>query len=383
MNGNNILNLPANDTRSTDLSPAFVPAPGKRVKILIIRTGSLGDVIHALRVVTAIRVAMPDATIGWMVAARFSELLAAKGVEDDEELTPQKPVVNFVHIVRRRWGTHRLHPMVLAGAVGEIRRMRRIGYDVSLDFGGTWKEGLAAALSGVQRRAGFVGLPWTAAFFYSERFARSGDHIVNSNQALANQALARHLVQADLKPLTPQLPRDASAEGWVDAETKRLGISKFVLMNPGAGWGAKRWPAERYGEVAQALAHHDLATLVNMGPGEDALAEAAVRTSGGFAFPVRCTIGQLIALTRRAEMMIGGDTGPLHLAAALRVPVLGLFGDSPPEKCGPLGTKSLVLRHPESTWSGSRPQGPDVGLVKISAAEVVAAAHQLLDCCRD
>ena len=103
--------------------------------------------------------------------------------------------------------------------------------------------------------------------------------------------------------------------------------------NPSARWRA-RWPSA------------DLAVVINHGPGEEALADAVRESSGGTAFPLKCSVGELIALTRRASLFIGGDTGPMHLAAALRVPVVALFGPTRPERNGPYGTRSVVLRSP-------------------------------------
>jgi heptosyltransferase-1 len=130
--------------------------------------------------------------------------------------------------------------------------------------------------------------------------------------------------------------------------------------------------------VARALAAHNIKTLVNASPGESELAQAVVVASGGNAFELRCTIGQLIALMRRARIFLGGDTGPLHLAAALEIPVVALFGPTDPARTGPFGTKSIALRHPESETTFSHHRETDAGLLKITAEEVVSAARHLL-----
>ena len=150
------------------------------------------------------------------------------------------------------------------------------------------------------------------------------------------------------------------------------------MVTPGAGWGAKQWPPERFGEVARALAAHNLRTLVNTAPGEEALAQRVVEASGGTAFSITCTIGQLIALTRRARIFIGGDTGPLHLAAALGIPVVAIFGPTDPARTGPYGTQAIALRSPESETTFSHHREPEQGLLKITAEEVIAAARHLL-----
>src|SRR5262249_41251675 len=136
----------------------------------------------------------------------------------------------------------------------------------------------------------------------------------------------------ELKMPSIEFSRDEMAEAKMHKWLAETGISEFAIVNPGAGWGAKRWPAERYGLVALALAAFGLRSSVNYGPGEDALAREAEAASAGAAKAIRCSIGELIALTRRAKLFVGGDTGPLHLAAALRVPVVAIFGPTNPAR---------------------------------------------------
>jgi heptosyltransferase-1 len=155
-------------------------------------------------------------------------------------------------------------------------------------------------------------------------------------------------------------------------------IGDFAILNPGAGWGAKRWPAERYGEVARKLAHQGMRSILNYGPGEEELVRAAEAASAGTAKAMSCSITELIALTRRARLFIGGDTGPLHLAAALRVPVVAIYGPTDPARNGPYGTRSVVLRSPESVTTHARRAAADEGLSTIGSDAVVGAARKLL-----
>jgi heptosyltransferase-1 len=121
-----------------------------------------------------------------------------------------------------------------------------------------------------------------------------------------------------------------------------------------------------------------MAIVINHGPNEESLAESVRMASAGTAIPLRCSVSELIALTRRAHLFIGGDTGPMHLAAALQVPVVALFGPTRPERNGPFGTRSIVLRSPESVHNTSHTDVPDEGLVSIEARSVIEAADQLL-----
>ena len=156
-------------------------------------------------------------------------------------------------------------------------------------------------------------------------------------------------------------------------------MQDFALLNPGAGWGAKRWPAERYGRVGRALAARGIRSIVNYGPAEEDLARDVESAGEGAAMTLKSTISELIALTRRAKLFVGGDTGPLHLAAALRVPVVAIFGPTDPARNGPYGTRSIVLRNPASPTTHARNPRPDEGMLEIGVESVVNAAYKLLD----
>src|SRR5207237_10560450 len=120
----------------------------------------------------------------------------------------------------------------------------------------------------------------------------------------------------------------------------------LVLINPGAGCGSKQWPHERYGRVAKELELERFLSFINFSPGEEQLAKTVETVSEGTARLFSGSLTQLIAFTRRARLFIGGDTGPMHLAAALRIPVVGIFCPTDPARNGPFGTLSIVLRRP-------------------------------------
>jgi heptosyltransferase-1 len=151
------------------------------------------------------------------------------------------------------------------------------------------------------------------------------------------------------------------------------------LINPGAGWGAKRWPAKRYAAVAHGLIERGCRVLVNAGPGEESLAEAVVQGTGGVATSLTISLGQLIALTRRISICVAGDTGPLHLACALKRPVVGIYGPTDPSRNGPYGTRFRVLRSPESRRDHTRHAAPEAGLLTILPEDVLRAAEELLN----
>jgi heptosyltransferase-1 len=189
-------------------------------------------------------------------------------------------------------------------------------------------------------------------------------------------ALADAVIQRSVPAPKVDFPVDPDAENRI---TVLAGEARdFAILNPGAGWGAKQWPAERYGLVASELAKDGLRSLINYGPGEEELAGAVESASAGAARKIYCSISELIALTRRARLFIGGDTGPMHLAAALQIPVVAIFGPTNPARNGPFGTSSIVLRSASSLTSHARHRVPEKGLLEISPEEVISAARKLL-----
>jgi len=203
-------------------------------------------------------------------------------------------------------------------------------------------------------------------------------------QAVEIVDAALHEVYGDVAPLMTAnecvpLPVDETAARWCDALLEN-DTRQVIVIAPGAGWGAKQWPAERYGEVAARLVANGYRVLVNAAPGrQDALVEAVVDASGGAAQTVGCTIGELTSLLRRSSLLIGGDTGPLHLASALQVPVVALFGPTDPARNGPFRTRRIVLRSSSSATSYRHLPQPDEGMLEISSGQVVAAARELLE----
>ncbi len=352
--------------------------------ILAVRLGAMGDVIHALAAVAALRDAFPAARIGWAIEERWAELLCAPsallGTSDaapDSLRSSAKPLVDVVHpLDTAAWRSAPLSDETWAETVDSLRGLRAAGYEAAIDFQGLLKSALVAKASGAPVRLGFADPKESAAaLFYTRGVARTGTHVVEMNLALAHALTGQEAAAARF-----ELPHDSDAEAWCSAELRRRGAERFLLLAPGGGWGAKLWPAARYGEAARALAADGLRTLVNHGPGpnEAALAQQVVAASGGAAQPLFCSVSELIALMRRAQLFLGGDTGPMHLAAALGVPVVTIFGPTDPARNGPFGTRNVVLRSAASQTSYAHRAQVDPGLLAITAEEVVAAARRLL-----
>jgi len=344
-------------------------------KLLILRLGSMGDIVHALPAVAALRRAFPSATIGWAVEQRWSELLCAHGAENAAPGAPAKPLVDHLHFIDTvAWRKGPFSNSVWREARSAMGALRASSYEVAVDFQGAWKSAGLALWSAAPQRIGFDHpRERPAAMFYTQRVATSSPHIVDQNLELAAAVTGRAPA-----PVCFPLPCSATTETWCDAELRRRGLREFALLSPGGGWGAKLWPPENYGEVAAALAREGLPSLINFGPGEEEQARAVEQSSAGAARPLCCSLGELIALTRRAAIFIGGDSGPMHLAAALGVPVVAIFGPTDPARNGPYGTRSIVLRHAASQTSYSHHDRPDEALRSIPATEILRAALNLL-----
>lgn len=343
-------------------------------RLLVVRLGAMGDVIHTMSAVASLRVAFPEIEIGWVIEERWAELLSTKGHPLSGPRTPACPLVDSLHLVNtKKWRRNAFSMETRAEMRNAIREIRLQHYDVAADFQGAIKSAMLARLAGATNVIGMAQpREAPARLLYKEHIATRGNHVIEHYHSLAEG-----IVGQTFPTVPPEFPCEPAAKASLSAKlgNRSEGI---VVLNPGAGWAAKQWPAEKYGEVAKALARDGLRPVINFGPGEEELARAAEAASAGTASKLSCSIAELIALTRRARLFIGGDTGPLHLAAALRVPVVAIFGPTDPARNGPFGTRNIVLRHPASRTSLSHTSTPDPGLLQITTEEVVKAAKQLL-----
>jgi heptosyltransferase-1 len=343
------------------------------LRVLIIRLGAMGDILHALPAVTALRQAHPDWVIGWAVEPRWQQLLRVD--EAVASRSEKMPLVDLMHLVdAKAWGRRPLHPQTL-GDIGRTRKeLRGARYDVCVDLQGAVRSAMIGRWAGAGRMIG-EDRPRekVARWLFGERVPTAGRHVIQQAIEVVDAVAGENLPEVE-----PILPRDAEAEAWVDCFVVGKIHEPFVLISPGAGWGAKRWPAERYGAVAKSLAAAGYGVVVNTGPEEAGLASDLVTASGGVAVAVNPSLGELIALTRRCSLTIAGDTGPLHLASALGKPVVGIFGPTDPARNGPFGGDFRVLRHPESKRDHSRRSAPEAGLLTISPEAVLEAANELL-----
>jgi len=282
-------------------------------RFLILRLGSLGDIVHTFPAVAALRETFPAAEIVWLTHPRWKSLVESS---------------NFASEVRT------IESRELPSLREAIHTVRQSAWNASIDYQGLWKSAALPLFGGVKRRIGFsshtireFGVP----ILYTERVKPITIHIADQNGELSRRAGARRCVA----PVTLRVsPED---EAVACAQLRSAGVDRYIVLSPGGGWRAKCWPAERFGALCQSIRNSlGLRCVVNYGPGEDDLA-AAVRLASGDANPLlyNAELGPLMALLRSAKCIVGGDTGPLHLAIALGAPAVAIFGPTDPARNGP------------------------------------------------
>jgi len=339
----------------------------QHLRLLVVRLGAMGDILHSLPAITALRQAHPEWVIGWAIEPQWRGLFCA---DDGEPLSPAMPLVDRLHMVpAKQWAKSPLSPATL----GDIRRVRKelraMHYDVAVDMQGAVRSAMIARWARTKKVIGEAEpREWAAKWLFDQSVATRGVHVIEQSVEVANA-----IAGEDLPIPAPLLPHDPAAERRA-ADLPQ----SFILITPGAGWGAKRWPPERYGEVARKLADAGYAVIINSGPSEEHLAQAIEASSGGAARTLSLHLAGLIAVIRRASLVIGGDTGPVHLASALHKPVVGIYGPTDPARNGPFHSPSRVLRHPESVRDHSRRSEPEAGLLTITPEAVTDAALELL-----
>jgi heptosyltransferase I len=285
-----------------------------------------------------------------------------------------QPVVDLIHIASsKQWRKTPFSGRTRREIIALRRALKSERYDAVLDLQGALRSAVIARMAASRRSIGESHpREGIARWLFTERIDTHTAHVIEQDFELASAVAGDTLV-----PVQPWLPTDPDAEAWA-CEQLQSG-EPIILVNPGAGWGAKRWPADRYAEVARALLNRGFRVLVNAGPGELALADSIINKTGGGASLLLCSVEQLIAITRRVSLAIAGDTGPLHLACALGRPVVGIYGPTDPSRNGPYGTRFKVLRNPVSRRDHSRREAPEAGLLTITADDVLRAAQELLD----
>jgi heptosyltransferase-1 len=339
-------------------------------RILIVRLSALGDIVHALPVLGRLRQSFPAAAIDWLVEENYAATLTlAAGLS--------RRIV-----VRAKSDSTAGDTIAFATGMGYLRAasfLRAQHYDLAIDLQGLLKSAVWARVSGARRVIGFdrehLREPF-AASFYSETVIPDGSgHVIRKNLSiLRSLQLEPGAVELEVEP-------HASHE-MIKAIQTAGGSNGYIVINPGAAWPNKCWPPERFAALAKTLRDRTgLHSLVTWGPKEQPLADAVSQGSAGAAAPAPPTsVADLAALMRSAALVISGDTGPLHIGAAVGAPIVGLFGPTRPERNGPWDPRDEVISRAETCVCHHKRNclrgAPCIN--EISVDEVVAAAERRL-----
>jgi heptosyltransferase-1 len=309
-------------------------------RFLVIRLSSIGDIVHALPAVAALGEAFPQAEIHWVVEARFAALLEGN------------PFVHrAIKLDTLGWRKEITSLRTLESVLGGAGALREVPFDVAIDFQGLYKSGAIAWLSRSRVRLGFAEY-WlrepAAAALYTDRVSPQGrNHVIEMNMALAERAGAGSVSRAEWKF---PLPREEADARYVEEQFAAAGAQQFMIINPAGGWQSKCWAPENYSELLRRLQDEFAGDfLLTSSPAEEPLIQSILeRSSVARARYFPSTITQFIALVRRAQLLLGGDTGPLHLAAAVGTPIVAIYGPTNPERNGPFSPLDITL------WNAGR-----------------------------
>ncbi len=336
-------------------------------RILIVRMGSLGDIVHTLPAAATLKRAFPDAEIDWVVERNWAPLLEGN------------PHLAQLHRVETQtWRRRLAEAGTWRSLLESIGRLRGRTYDCALDFQGLVKSAAVARLSGAATVVGFDRAELRegiSSLFYTARARPAANgrvtHVVERNLALAAAVGASEPV---LEFCCSPAPED---DARMRAAT--AGPRRYAVLSPSAGWAAKRWPEDAYAALALRVRRElELPIVINCGPGEEQIAgRVAELAAGERPLVLQPSVGELMALVRDAALVVGGDTGPVHLAAACGVPVVAIFGPTDPARNGPYGPACRVVRAADAATTYSR-AADQQAIRRVTVEQVFGAASDLL-----
>ncbi|MCH8120840.1 MAG: glycosyltransferase family 9 protein [Planctomycetes bacterium] len=329
--------------------------------ILIIKPSSLGDIVLALPALTALRKSFPDAKISWLIRPEFAPLL-----ENHPHLT------EIIPFDRRFLGKAWFHPGALGSLISLIRRLRRAKFDAVIDFQGLFRTASLAMLSGCKKRFGIANAREFAHLFYTHKITQTQDciHLVDYYLKIIQAVGASEL---DVHFVLPHHPDAAEAVGGLLA---RHGITpdNYVVFVPGSAHEDKRWPIERFAELAEKISSQYGLSLIAVGTESEAgliqklqnLSKVTIENFAG-----RTSLSELIALLKTARLVVSNDTGPGHIAAALGTPLVLMFSWSNPARIAPYErSECIVAREPHSRGLKIKSTDPKHNVDTITVDEV-------------
>jgi heptosyltransferase I len=358
------------DTTNLELTENNSRPSGTHPRLLVIRLSSIGDIVHALPAVAALGESFPQLQIDWLIEKRYAPLLAGNPY-----------VQRTLPLDTLSWRGDLPPLSALEDMVKTLRGLRGGAYETAVDFQGLWKSALLALLAGAKERVGLAE-PWmrepSAAVLYTQRVPATGrKHVVEEGLALVEHLGAR------VGRWQFPLPHNAEDYHYIDDQLCRLEAQDFIIINPGGGWRSKCWAPENYALLLRQLeAQLNCKFLLTGSPGESELIRGILKGADAkraFYFP--SSVVQFIALARRARLFLGGDTGPMHLAAAVGTPLVAVHGPTDPARNGPFSAADIALynhapvnhsrRNPNATYI----QGIPIERVRAAIEERLARAN--------
>lgn len=336
-------------------------------RFLVVRLGSLGDIVHTFPAVAALRDTFPAAQITWLTHPRWESLVAASNLATEVWAADTRSVKSLREI---------------------IRRIRAANFTKAIDYQGLWKSAALPLFGGIAMRIGFSSetiREWGVPILYTDRVRCITRHIAEQNGELSQRAGSTKTV-ARFELRIGRHENDA-----VCLFLKENTIERYVLLSPGGGWRSKCWPPNRFGLLCQRIRHAlNLRCVVNYGPGEEDLVQA-VRSASGSAEPIAYSgsMENLMAIAQNAVCIVGADTGPLHLAVALGTPSVSIYGPTDPKRNGPFpnvdpkkpqrNLANIVLRAPDAVRNHGRIDETDPSILQISVEQVFASVKALVE----
>lgn len=303
------------------------------MKILIVKLGAVGDVVHTLPALHSLRKSFPEAFIAWVVEKKALQVIS------------DNPYIDEIIIFERKELEKTYRTQGLFAALKFLSRfgkkLKSYHFDIAIDFQTLFKSGLLTRLSGAPVRVGFDKWRELNKLFTNKRIKSDKRHTIDKYLDLVD------LIGGKPDPAPVKIYYSAEDSDYVDVFLKKEGLheKKWIAINPGASWTSKLWGAQRYAMLCDLLIEAAIPHVVVWGPGEEQIVEEIFEKAGHkqlVAPPT--TIKQLASLLERSSLYVGGDTGPMHMAVAMGTPVVGIFGPSDPERNGPYGEGHKVLQ---------------------------------------
>lgn len=307
------------------------------MKVLVVKISALGDVVHALPVLAYLKSADPAVEIDWLVEKSFAPLLEGH------------PLLRRVHALEMKAWRRQGWKQAFVGTLGVIRALRRERYDLVLDLQGNSKSGLFTLLSGAPLRVGFArdgAREWPNLLATNRRVPlTAADHHVGARAlALAQTGLPG----GSAAPLAGPLPVDAHALAKIEALLAEDGLSAgpLVVLHYGTTWTTKLWPLESWQQLAAMLVEKGLRPILTWGNDLERQAAQSIFSASGERAVIwpRGSLKELVALLSRVDLVVGADTGPVHIAAAVDTPTVSIYRVTDATRNGPRGDKHVLLQ---------------------------------------